>query len=227
MNKQVKLVTAAGILGLFLIGNYAFEFLSKIGAGVLSAVLTGQLPAEAWNSELYTAIWQQSVPFLLMIIIGAALTVWSSGKDKVLAESEADWAATAADRKVGNLAVVGGLLAFSGFYALFVPLYFGYKDLFAALSSPDSVDYVLKAVLPNYAVLLMQIALGVWLAVGVKAAAPAMEAAAPAEQIGAATDTTETETADGDAEESAEADGSEAVAVAEEPVVAEEVNKVL
>lgn len=188
MHKQMKLITTAGILGLFLVGNYAFEFLSKIGAGILSAVLTEQLTAEAWNGELFAAIGQQSVPFLLMMVMGAVLIQWSKSKGKALEAEDAGWAESAFQRKVTGLAIVGGLLGFAGFYNLFLPIYFGYQDLIMAFSSPEGVDYVLKAVLPNYVILLVQIALGIWMVLGKKeqlpqvAAAPAgLEQTAPAE----------------------------------------------
>jgi len=182
MHKQMKLITTAGILGLFLVSNYVFEFLGKIGAGIFSAVLTGQLTQEAWNTELYTAIWTQSLPFLVMIAIGGVLIQWAGGKNKALEATEPEWAYSAPQRKETNLAVVGGLLAFAGLYNLAVPIYFGFGDLMAGLSSPESSGYVLKAVLPNYAVLLVQIALGIWLMIGRKASVTLIaETPAPAE----------------------------------------------
>lgn len=177
MYKQMKLATAAGILGLFLVINYVFEFLSKIGAGIFSAVLTGQLTQEAWTSELFTAIWTQSLPFLVMIAIGAVLLVWANGKDSALEAADPEWAATAPLRKATKLAAVGGLLAFAGLYNLAVPIYFGFGDLMAGLSSPESSGYVLKAVLPNYVVLLIQIGLGLWLMLGRKEPEMAVPAA--------------------------------------------------
>lgn len=177
MYKQMKLATAAGILGLFLVINYVFEFLSKIGAGIFSAVLTGQLTQEAWTSELFTAIWTQSLPFLVMIAIGAVLLVWANGKDSALEAADPEWAATAPLRKATKLATVGGLLAFAGLYNLAVPIYFGFGDLMAGLSSPESSGYVLKAVLPNYVVLLIQIGLGLWLMLGRKEPEMAVPAA--------------------------------------------------
>ncbi len=168
MQKQMKLIMTAGILGLFLVSNYIFEFLGKIGAGLFSAVLTGQLPAEAWNTELYTAIWTQALPFLVMIAIGGVLIQWASGKNKAVEAVEPDWAYSAPQRKDTKMAVVGGLLFFAGLYNLAVPIYFGFGDLMAGLSSPESSGYVLKAVLPNYSVLLVQMALGIWLLIGRK-----------------------------------------------------------
>lgn len=168
MQKQMKLITTAGILGLFLVANYAFELLGKIGAGIFSAVLTGQLTPESWNSELYAAIGTQSLPFLLMIVMGAGLIMWGKGKDKALTATDPEWAVSAPERKATKLAVVGGLLAFAGFYNLFVPIFFGFGDLVAGLSSPESSGYVLQAVLPNYVVLLVQMALGIWMVIGKK-----------------------------------------------------------
>lgn len=169
MQKQMKLITTAGILGLFLVANYAFELAGKIGAGIFSAVLTGQLTAEAWNSELYAAIGTQSLPFLLMMVMGVVLIQWEKAKNRTLTATDPEWEASAPERKAAKLAVVGGLLAITGFYNLFVPIYFGFGDLISGLSSPESSGYVLKAVLPNYVVLLTQMAVGIWLVIGKRA----------------------------------------------------------
>lgn len=168
MHKQMKLVTTAEILGLFLAINYLFELLSKIGAGIFSAVLTEQLTAEAWTGELYTAIWMQSLPFLVMIAIGVLLLLWARSKSRSLGDVSPEWALSAPLRRDTDLAVVGGLLAFAGLYNLGVPIYFGFEDLVAGLSAPDNAGYVLKAVLPNYTVLLVEIILGLWLMFGRK-----------------------------------------------------------
>lgn len=168
MHKQMKLVTTAEILGLFLAINYLFELLSKIGAGIFSAVLTGQLTAEAWTGELYTAIWMQSIPFLIMIAVGGVLIQWAKNKSSSLADVSPEWALSAPLRRDTDLAVVGGLLVFAGLYNLAVPIYFGFEDLVAGLSAPENAGYVLKAVLPNYTVLLVEIILGLWLMFGRK-----------------------------------------------------------
>ncbi len=186
MKKQMKLITTAGILGLFLVANYAFELAGKIGAGIFSAVLTGQLTPEAWNNELYTAIGTQSLPFVLMMGIGVVLIIWEKAKNRALTATDPEWEASAPERKAAKLAVVGGLLAISGFYNLFVPIYFGFGDLISGLSSPESSGYVLKAVLPNYVVLLIQMAVGIWLVIGKKAEEDhTVEAEVPVEEMNA------------------------------------------
>jgi len=43
MQKQMKLITTGKILGLFLVANYIFDILSKIGASLMSAVISQQL----------------------------------------------------------------------------------------------------------------------------------------------------------------------------------------
>ncbi len=214
MQKQMKLITTAGVLGLFLVGNYAFDLLGKLGAGIVSAVLTGQLTAEAMNGELYAAIGKQALPFLVMMMIGTALLSWSRGKNTALAATAPEWAAAAPERKATEWAIFGGLMLFAGLYNLVVPIYFGFQDLVAGLSSPESAGYVLKAVLPNYLVLVVQIIVGIWLMIGMKTKeTPVVEAVVPVEE--------------GEAEAEATISHTEAVSAVEDASEAEETNKAL
>ncbi len=168
MQKQMKLITTGKILGLFLVANYIFDILSKIGASLMSAVISQQLPAEAWNSELYSAVAKQSLPFVLMILAGTALLSWSDTKDKALAMESSQWAESAPGRKELELAVVGALLAVFGFFNIFLPVFMGFEDLMMAFASPEGVDYITKMILPNFAVLLVQMLVGIWMIIGVK-----------------------------------------------------------
>lgn len=168
MQKKMKLITTGGILGVFVVWNYIFEWLSKIGASIVSAVLSEQLPAEAWNSQLYGAIAKQSLPFVLMMLLGAALIYWSRAKDKALAAENPDWAAAAPERKAAQLAAAGGILSAVAVFALILPTYMNFQDLIMAFSSPEGVNYIMKMMVPNYTVLLIQLVLGLWMVFGVK-----------------------------------------------------------
>jgi len=174
MQKKMKLITTGGILGVFVLWNYIFEWLSKIGASIVSAVLSEQLPAEAWNSQLYGAIAKQSVPFVLMMILGAALIYWSRSKDKALAVENAEWAESAEQRRTMGLASAGGILAAVAVFAIFLPTYMSFQDLVMAFSSPEGVDYIMKMMVPNYVVLLSQLILGLWMVFGIKEKAAAV-----------------------------------------------------
>lgn len=174
MQKKMKLITTGGILGVFVLWNYIFEWLSKIGASIVSAVLSEQLPAEAWNSQLYGAIAKQSVPFVLMMILGAALIYWSRSKDKALAVENAEWAESAEQRRIMGLASAGGILAAVAVFAIFLPTYMSFQDLVMAFSSPEGVDYIMKMMVPNYVVLLSQLILGLWMVFGIKEKAAAV-----------------------------------------------------
>ncbi len=168
MQKKMKLITTGGILGVFVVWNYIFEWLSKIGASIVSAVISEQLPAEAWNSQLYGAIAKQSLPFILMILLGAGLIYWSQAKDKALASENEAWASGAGERKEMQLGAAGAILAAVAVFALFLPTYMNFQDMVMAFSSPEGVDYILKMLVPNYTVLLAQLLVGLWMAFGVK-----------------------------------------------------------
>lgn len=168
MQKKMKLITTGSVLGVFVLWNYIFEWLSKIGASIVSAVLSEQLPAEAWNSQLYGAIAKQSLPFILMMILGAALIYWSKAKDKALAAENVEWAESSEQRKAAQMASAGGVLAAVAVFALVLPTYMNFQDLVMAFSSPEGVDYIMKMMVPNYIVLLAQLILGLWMVFGIK-----------------------------------------------------------
>lgn len=168
MQKKMKLITTGGVLGVFVMWNYIFEWLSKIGASIVSAVISEQLPTEAWNSQLYGAIAKQSLPFIVMILLGVALIYWSRSKDKALAVDNEAWASEAAQRKEMQLAAAGGILAAVAVFALVLPTYMNFQDIMMAFSSPEGINYIVKMLVPNYTVLLAQLLVGLWMVFGVK-----------------------------------------------------------
>lgn len=161
MQKSYRVLMAARVTGLFLAFSNLFELAARIGAGIVSAVWAEQLPADAWTPDLFEAIARQSAPFIGMAALGGLLVYWSR-----TAEGKQETGVLPAELQRTALAVTGGLMAAAGFYNLFLPLVMGYKELAAGLASPESVGYVIKAVLPNYVVLLTEMALGLWLVLG-------------------------------------------------------------